>query len=208
MDHRLGRMGQRPHPRAAVQGAIHPHGRAVFGRGHREVSRLRHDPGDRPGLRQQACAGVRREGLRCHRGGARTAARGDRHRADPREADHRRLGRAEGGPRDHGVPAQPWRGHGAGGADIQDLRRRRRGGHDGEPVPPRSGHPRHRVQDRRRDRDEARDREDGHGPRARGHRLRPDRGDGRGALRAARRRARTAGGPPPGGPRRSDPNGD
>ena len=32
----------------------------------------------------------------------------------------------------HGVPAQPRRGHGAGGADIPDLRRGRRAGHDGE----------------------------------------------------------------------------
>ena len=34
-------------------------------------------------------------------------------------------------------PAQPWRGHGAGGADLQDLRGRRGRSHDGEPVPSR-----------------------------------------------------------------------
>ena len=35
----------------------------------------------------------------------------------------RRLGRAEGGAGNHGVPAQPRRRHGAGGAHLQDLRR-------------------------------------------------------------------------------------
>ena len=96
VDHRLGRVGQRPHPRSAVQGALHAHLRAVLGRGHREVSRLRHDPGHRPGLRPQAGPGVRREGVRCHRGRAGTPARGDRHREGAGEADHRCLGRAEG----------------------------------------------------------------------------------------------------------------
>ena len=62
------------------------------------------------------------------------------------------LGRAEGRPRDHGVPAQPWRRHLAGGADLQDLRRRCRPGHDREPLPAGARHPRHRLQDRRRDR--------------------------------------------------------
>ena len=107
VDHRLGRVGQRPHPRSAVQGALHAHLRAVLGRGHREVSRLRHDPGHRPGLCPQAGPGVRREGFRRDRGRARTPARGDRHREGAGEADHRCLGRAEGDPRDHGVPAQP-----------------------------------------------------------------------------------------------------
>ena len=200
MDHRIGGVGQRPHPRPAVQGALHPHLRAVLGRGHREVSRLRDDPGHRPGLRPQAGPGVRREGLRHHRGGAGAASRGNRHRPCKGKAHHRRLGRAEDRPRDHGVPAQPRRRHGAGGADIQDLRRRCRGGDDGEPVPPRARHPRHRFRDRRRHRDEARDREDGHGPGPRGYRLRPDRSDGRGSLRPAGRGTRAAGGPAPGRP--------
>ena len=74
-----------------------------------------------------------------------------------RAGRHRRgLGRAEGRPRDHGLPAQPRRRHGAGGAHLQDLRRRRRPGHVGEPVPPGTRHPRHRLQDRRRHRHEAR----------------------------------------------------
>ena len=122
MDHRLRGVGQRPHPRPAVQGALHAHLRTVLGRGHREVSRLRHDPGHRPGLCPQAGPDVRREGFRRDRGRAGAAARGDRHRPGAGEADHRCLGRAEGCSRDHGVPAQPRRGHGAGGADIPDLR--------------------------------------------------------------------------------------
>ena len=96
VDHELRRMGERPHPRPAVPGAFHPHCGTVLGRGHREISGLGHDPGHRPGLRPQAGPGVRREGLRCHRGRAGTPARGDRHREGAGEADHRRLGRAEG----------------------------------------------------------------------------------------------------------------
>ena len=46
-------------------------------------------------------------------------------------------------------------------------------------------HPRHRLQDRRCDRDAARHRQGGDGPGARRHLLRADRSDGRGALRSA-----------------------
>jgi exodeoxyribonuclease V alpha subunit len=53
-----------------------------------------------------------------------------------------------------------------------------RPGHDREPLPSRARHPRHRLQDRGRDRDEARHREDGDDPCARRYLLRPDRGDG------------------------------
>ena len=116
--------------------------------------------------------------------------------AGARQAHHRRLGRAEDRPRDHGLPAQPWRRHGTRGPDLQDLRRRCRPGHDREPLPPGARHPRHRLQDRRRDRHEARHREDRDDPGARRHLLCADRGDGRGSLRladrgtgAARRRA-------------------
>ncbi len=153
---------------------------------------LRHDPRHRPGLRQEAGQGLRRAGLRRHRGRARAAAPGRRHRPDPCGADHRRLGRAEGGPRDHGLPAQPWRRHGAGGADLQDLRHRCRPGDEREPVSPRPRHPRHRLQDRRCDRHAARHREDGDDPGTRGHRLCLERGHGRGALRPADRGAGAA----------------
>src|ERR1700730_9662256 len=45
------------------------------------------------------------------------------------------VGRAEGDPRDHAVPAQQRGGHVARGAHLQDLRRRRRPAHLGEPLP-------------------------------------------------------------------------
>ena len=48
----------------------------------------------------------------------------------------RRLGRAEGGAGNHGVPAQPRCRNGAGGTDFQDLWCRRHPGHDREPVSP------------------------------------------------------------------------
>ena len=132
----------------------------------------------------------------------------DRHRPDARQAHHRRLGRAEDRARDHGLPAQPWRRHGTRGSHLQDLRRRCRPGHDREPVSAGARHPRHRLQDRRRDRHEARHREDGDDPGARRDLLRADRGDGRGPLRLAHRgtgaaRRRAARGPAGAGPDRA-----
>ena len=53
MDHRVRRLGQRSHPWSAVQGAVHAHLGTQFRRGHREVSRLRHDPRDRSCLCQK-----------------------------------------------------------------------------------------------------------------------------------------------------------
>jgi exodeoxyribonuclease V alpha subunit len=49
------------------------------------------------------------------------------------------------GARNHGLPAQPRGWHGAGGADFQDLWRRRHPGHDREPVSAGARHPRHRF---------------------------------------------------------------
>ena len=66
---------------------------------------------------------------------------------------------------------------------------RRHPGHDREPVPARARHPRHRLQDRRRHRDEAGHRKDSDDPGACGDFLRADRSDGRGPLRFAGRRA-------------------
>ena len=76
------------------------------------------------------------------------------------QAHQGRLGRAEGRPRDHGVPAQPRGRHGRAvriyktyGADaIVQVSRR--------PLPPGPRHPRHRFQDGRRDRNEAWHRQD------------------------------------------------
>ena len=79
-------------------------------------------------------------------------AGGRRHRPEARRQHRRRLGRSEGDPRDHDLPAQPRRRHVAGGAHLQDLRRRRHPADLGEPVPPGARHPRHRLQERRSDR--------------------------------------------------------
>ena len=207
MDHCLRGVGQRPHPWPAVQGAFHPHGGTVVGRGHREVSRLRHDPGHRPGLRPQAGAGVWREGVRCHRGRAGTAARGGRHRPKVRAkritdawAEQKVVREIMVFLHSHGVgtarAVRIFRTYGADAVEVMTenpyrLARDIRG----------IG-----FSDRRRDRDEARDREDGHGPRARGHRLRADRSDGRGALRLPGEELGPLAAKPPGGSRRADPN--
>ena len=49
-------------------------------RGDREIPRFRHGPRHRPGLREEARRGVRRQGVRHHRGRADAAAGGHRHR--------------------------------------------------------------------------------------------------------------------------------
>ena len=58
----------------------------------------------------------------------------------------------------------PRRRHLAGGSDLQDLRGRRDPAGDREPVPAGPRHPRHRLQDRRHDRGEARHSQDGDDP--------------------------------------------
>src|SRR4029453_7475863 len=80
-----------------------------------------------------------------------------------------------------------------GGTDFQALWCRRHPGHDREPVPARARHPRHRFQDRRRDRHEAWHRKVSDDPGSCGDFLRADRSDGRGPLRFADRRAGAAG---------------
>jgi hypothetical protein len=114
---------------------------------------------------------------------------GRRHRPEAVDTHHGGLGRAEGGPRDHGVPAQPRRRHGAGRSDLQDLRHRCGAGDEREPLSARPRHSRHRVQDRRCDRHAARHREDRDDPGACRDRLRARRGHERRALRAAHRGA-------------------
>ena len=77
-----------------------------------------------PGLCHQAGAGLWRDGLRCDRGAARSPARGTGDRPGASQSHHRRLGRAEGRARDHGVPARAWCRHGASGPYLPDLRHR------------------------------------------------------------------------------------
>ncbi len=91
--------------------------------------------------------------------------------------DHRRLGGAEGHPRDHAVPACQRGWHLAGRADLQDLWQRCRAGDQREPLSSGEGHPRDRVPYRGSDRGQGRDREDGAGPDPCRHQLRAGRGD-------------------------------
>ena len=72
---------------------------------------------------------------------------------------------------------------------YQDLRCRRRAGHDGKPVSPGARHSWHRLQDRRRYRHEAWHRENRHDPGARRHLVCTDRSYGRWALWASHHRS-------------------
>src|SRR5262249_8822853 len=63
VDHGLRRMGQRSHPRPAVQGAVPAHITADFGRRYRKIPLVRHDPGRGTGLRQEARSRLWREGV-------------------------------------------------------------------------------------------------------------------------------------------------
>src|SRR5208283_4045085 len=148
VDHRVRRMDQRSRPRSAVQGPLSQDLDAKFDRRDRKISGLRHDPGHRSGLCQEDGQGLRREGLRHHRGRTRSASRGDGHWRGSGQADHRRLGRAEGRPGDYGFPSQQRGRNRPGRPHLQDLRRRRRAGHDREPLSPCPGYPGHRLQDR------------------------------------------------------------
>src|SRR5579864_1942307 len=64
MDHRDWGLGQRPHTRTAVQGALPAHLRPYLKRRHRKISFLGNDPWHRPGLREKARARFRRQSLR------------------------------------------------------------------------------------------------------------------------------------------------
>ena len=79
--------------------------------------------------------------LDSHRHRARAAPGSERHRPHPGPPHHRGVGGAEGRTRDHAVPARPRRGHGASGADLQDLRERRSPDDQREPLPPRTRDP-------------------------------------------------------------------
>ena len=193
MDHGFRRLGQRPHPRPAIQGKVSAHIAADFGRRHREISLIRHDSGRGTSLRQKARARLQRQSLRYHRDHTGPATRGRWHRAGPCCQHSGRLGGTEGGAGDHGLPAQPRRQYGPGSADLQDLRLRRHPGHVREPVPARPRYSWHWFQDCRRYRCETWHRENRHDPGSCGDFLRADRGDGRGSLRFADGRAGAAG---------------
>ena len=74
MDHGQRRVGQRPHAWPAIQGAVPP---PTSIEGHREVSRLRDGPRNRPASTRGTRPDLRREGIRHNRGGARAPQGGD-----------------------------------------------------------------------------------------------------------------------------------
>jgi hypothetical protein len=75
-----------------------------------------------PDLRPKAGEDLPGAGVRPHRADAGASAVDRRHRAETGREHRRRLGGSEGHPRDHDLPAQPWRRHVEGGAHLQDLR--------------------------------------------------------------------------------------
>lgn len=91
-----------------------------------------------PGLRQAPRARLRQSRVRRHRGRPVPPARGRRHRpragASPPAGPSRRLCATSC------CPARPRRRTVPGRADLQDLRRRGRGGDQREPLPPRARH--------------------------------------------------------------------
>ena len=118
-----GPLGQRPRARAPIQGgppARHP---ALDPGGDRALSGLGHGEGHRPPLCPHPGAGLRGAGLRRHRGQPGAAPGPPRDRPQTAGAGHPGLGRAEGHPRDHGLPAVARGRHRPCGADLQDLRR-------------------------------------------------------------------------------------
>jgi exodeoxyribonuclease V alpha subunit len=142
---------------------------------------------------------VRRGRLRHHRGRARSGCARSTASARSGRKDHRGLGRAEGDPRDHGLPAQ----HGVGTARAVRIFKT----YGTDAVQVMSENPYRLARDIRgigfktadAIADEARHREDGDDPGARGDFLCPDRGDGRRPLRpaaggAGRARREAAGG--------------
>ena len=214
-----GRWSVPPQVRPAVRGALLRHGAARHGRGHPEVPGLGPDQGHRPGDGRADGGPFRRGHHARHRRRAGPADRGSRAGPQAHRDDRRRLGRAEG---DQGSDDLPARRRGvdvAGGADLQEIRRRVGGRGAVRAVPAGRGRVGHRVQDRGHDRRRGR-----HRPRQPGADqgragLHPVRGGRRRALLPARpqpdhrcrqdpRRARRADHPVPGRAgrrRRGDP---
>ena len=61
VDYRAGGVGQRPHARATIPGAVPENLGTDVDQGDREIPRLRNDPGHRAGLREEARAGLRQK---------------------------------------------------------------------------------------------------------------------------------------------------
>ena len=113
-----------PQVRPAVRGALLRHGAARHGRGHPEVPGLGPDQGHRPGDGRADGGALRRGHHARHRRRAGPADRGRRAGPQAHRDDRRRLGRAEGDQGGDDLPARRRRVDVAGGADLQEIRRR------------------------------------------------------------------------------------
>ena len=113
-----------PEVRQAVRGALLYHRAAGHHPGHPAIPGLGPDQGHRPGDGRAHGHPLRRRHHAHHRRRARPPDRGRRPRPQAYRDDHRRLGRAEGHQGGDGVPAGCRGVHLAGGADLQEVRRR------------------------------------------------------------------------------------
>ena len=142
-------MDEPPEVRQAVRGALVHHGAAGHHPGHPAIPGLGPDQGHRPGDGRAHGHPLRRRHHAHHRRRARPPDRGRRPGAQAHRDDHRRLGRAESHQGGDGVPARCRGVHLAGGADLQEVRRRvcLRGARRAVPAGLRCVG--HRLQDRR-----------------------------------------------------------
>ena len=147
-----GPLGQPPPVRPPVPSRHLYHGAAGDHPGDPPLPRFRADQRDRPQDGRADRGPLRPGHPGGDRAGTRPAGRGARPWPQAHRDDHRRLGRAAGHQGGHGLPARRWRVHVTGGADLQDLPRRRdRGGAAGA-VPAGQRRVGDWVQDRRPDR--------------------------------------------------------
>ena len=141
-----------PEVRPAVRGALLCHGAARHRRGHPEVPGLGADQGHRPGDGRAHGRALRRGHHARHRGRAGPADRGRRAGSQADRDDRRRVGRAEGDQGGDDLPAGRRGVDVAGGADLQEIRRRVGLRRARRAVPAGRGRVGDRVQDRGHDR--------------------------------------------------------
>jgi hypothetical protein len=115
---------QPPQIRPAVRGALLRHGAARHRRGHPEIPRLGADQGHRPGHGRTHGRALRHRHHARHRRRARPADRSRRAGPQADRDDRRRLGRAESDQGGDDLPPGRRGVHVAGGADLQEIRRR------------------------------------------------------------------------------------
>ena len=137
-----------PEVRPAVRGGLLRHGAARHRRGHPEIPGLGPDQGHRPGHGRTHGRALRRGHHARHRRRAGPAGRGRRAGPQAHRDDRRRLGRAEGDQGSDDLPPGRRGVHLAGGADLQEIRRRVGLGRAQRAVPAGRRRVGDRVQDR------------------------------------------------------------